>query len=478
LLGGNHKIRLGGNKMFRTLLKISAAASVALVVSSAAQAGGFHIRGYSTTGLGAAFAGLAAGNYLSSVFSNSAGISVVDRLEAEVDGALIVTDSHISGTATFEPAPPLDTVSSVPLSFLNSNGGDFVGPAFVPAMYAGMPLSDRLKIGFGFTGQFGLVTKPDNENWAGQFEARTSELRTYNFNPVASYRLTPTLIVGAGAQVQFADATLKSAFPNLEAFQGLGLGVPPNQVLVSAFGGSNPNLVIDGDDFGFGYTLGILWHPLSGTNIGLGFRSSVEHTLEGNIFVAGVSALGSARTSTDLETPEIATASVRQSVSERLTLLATVQWTNWSDLNQVVVKARSSNPNLGAVAGSPVAVIPLYWHDGWFFSGGVEIEVNDRTTVRSGVAYEESPIQNAVERSARLPDTNRVWVSVGATRNIGALTTLNLAYSHVFFEDGSIHRTTEFPVGDIRLLGRAEQDVDVFAVSVNIKFGGSERSIK
>jgi long-chain fatty acid transport protein len=467
--------------MLRTLIKMATAASVGVLVSSAAQAGGFHIRGYSTTGLGAAFAGLAAGNYLSSVFANSAGISVVEGMEAEIDGTLIVTDSHISGTATFEPTPPFDTPlgfgSSVPLSFLDSNGGDFVGPAFVPAMYAGVPLNDRLKIGFGFTGQFGLVTKPDNENWAGQFEARTSELRTYNFNPVASYQLTPTLTVGAGAQVQFADASLKSAFPNLGAFAGFGQ-VPSNLILASAFGGSNPNLVIDGDDFGFGYTLGVLWHPLSGTDIGLGFRSSIKHALEGDIAVAGVSALGSARTSTDLETPAIATASVRQRVSERLTLLGTVQWTNWSDLDEVVVKARSSNPNLGAVAGSPVAVIPLHWHDGWFFSGGLEYEVNDRTTIRSGVAYEESPIQNAFERSARLPDTNRVWVSIGATRNISASTTLSLAYSHVFFEDGSIDRTTEFPVGDIRLLGQAEQDVDVFAVSLNIKFGARERSMK
>ena len=258
----------------------------------------------------------------------------------------------------------------MPLSFLNSNGGEFVDPAFVPSMYAGAPLSDRLKVGFGFKGQFGLVTKPDNDNWAGQFEARTSELRTYNFNPVASYQLTPTLIVGAGAQVQYADATLKSAFPNLGAFEELFLGVPPDQVLVNAFGGSNPNLVIDGDDFGFGYTLGVVWHPFSGTDIGMGFRSSIEQTLEGDISVAGLGSLGSARTSTDLKTPAIATASARQRVSERLTLLGTVQWTNWSDLDEVVVKARSSNPNLGAVAGSPVAVIPLDWHDEWFFSGG------------------------------------------------------------------------------------------------------------
>ena len=275
--------------MLRTLIRIAVIAVA--FASNAAQAGGFHIRGYSTTGLGAAFAGLAAGNYLSSVFANSAGISIVEGLEAEVDGTLIVTDSHISGTATYEPAFPFDGVypSSVPLSFLNSNGGDFVSPAFVPSMYAGAPLNDRLKVGFGFTGQFGLVTKPDNGNWAGQFEARTSELRTYNFNPVASYQLTPTLIAGAGAQVQYADATLKSAFPNIGAFRALEVPplVPPDQVLVNAFGGSNPNLVIDSDGFGFGYTLGLLWHPLSGTDIGIGYRSSIEQTLEGNIAVAG-----------------------------------------------------------------------------------------------------------------------------------------------------------------------------------------------
>jgi long-subunit fatty acid transport protein len=56
--------------------------------------------------------------------------------------------------------------------------------------------------------------------------------------------------------------------------------------------------------------------------------------------------------------------------------------------------------------------------------------------------------------------------------------TLNLGYSHVFFEDGSIDRTTEFPVGDIRFLGDREADVDLFAVSVNIKFGSPVQPMK
>jgi long-chain fatty acid transport protein len=229
--------------------------------------------------------------------------------------------------------------------------------------------------------------------------------------------------------------------------------------------------VIKGNDFGFGYTTGLLWRPLSGTDIGLGFRSSIENTLEGDIFVAGVHALGSARTSVDLQTPEIATASVRQKVSERVTLLGTLEWTNWSVLDQVSVKAHTSDPQLGAVAGGIVTVLPLHWNDGWFFSGGAEFEVNDRTTLRAGVGFEESPIQNATERTARVPDTNRTWVSVGATHKFSAMS-VNLAYSHVFFEDGSVDRVSEIPgLGQVRLLGEAQQDVDIVSVSFKVKLG-------
>jgi hypothetical protein len=52
------------------------------------------------------------------------------------------------------------------------------------------------------------------------------------------------------------------------------------------------------------------------------------------------------------------------------------------------------------------------------------------------------------------------------------MTTLNLAYSHVFFEDGSIDRTTEFQgLGTIHLLGEADQAADIVSVSVKIKLG-------
>ena len=429
--------------------------------SDTAEAGGFAVREQSASGLGAAFAGVAAGYDLSSIFWNPASVSVAQGLEAEAGASLVLPDTEISGTASLEPAPALQPFlpASVPLSFLDSNGGDFAGPAFIPALYAGAPLRGGLSVGFGFNGPFGVTTEPENDNWAGKFEGRTSRLKTYNFNPVASYWVTPTLVVGAGAQIEFADVALKSAYP--------GIG---------GLAGPNPNAVINGDGFGFGYTLGLLWRPSNGTSVGAGFRSSVEHTLDGETLVAGVEALGRAKVSADLEMPAIATLSIRQRVGSRITILGTMEWTDWSDLQQVVVKSHTNNPALGAASGAVLTALPFHWHDGWFFSGGGEFEVNDRTTLRAGAAWEESPIRNAAERLTRVPDTDRTWLSVGATYRLGPVTSVDLAYAHVFFEDGAIDRTTEIPgLGQIHLFAEAEQDLDIVAVSLKMKFGPPSR---
>lgn len=441
------------------VIVIAAVVAGVTAASSAAEAGGFAVREQSTSGLGAAFAGIAAGYDLSSIFWNPAGVSVAQGLEAEAGASLVLPDTELNGTASLEPASALQPFlpASVPLSFLDSNGGDLAGPAFIPALYAGAPLRGGVSLGFGFNGPFGLTTEPENDNWAGKFEGRTSRLKTYNFNPVASYWVTPTLAVGAGAQIEFADVALKSAYP--------GIG---------GLAGPNPNAVIDGDGFGFGYTLGLLWRPSQRTSVGAGFRSSVEHTLDGETLVAGIEAFGRAKVSADLEMPEIATLSIRQTASRRLTVLGTVEWTNWSDLDQVVVRSHTNNPALGAASGAVLTVLPFHWHDGWFVSGGGEFEVNGRTTLRAGAAWEESPIRNAMERLTRVPDSDRIWLSVGATYRLGAMTSVDLAYAHVFFEDGAIDRTTEIPgLGNIHLFAEAEQDLDIVAVSFKVKLGAS-----
>jgi long-chain fatty acid transport protein len=423
-----------------------------LISSGTANAGGFAVREQSVSGLGAAFAGVAAGYDLSSIFWNPAGVSIARTDQAESHNSLLLPHGDITGKAFFEPLAG----GSVPLSSLDPNSGELPPSlAYLPAMYFGMPVNQRLSVGFGLNSPFGLTTQP-NDNWAGKFEARTSKLFTANFNPVASYRLTESLVVGGGLQLEYIDARLKSAFP--------GIG---------GLAGPNPNLAISANDFNVGYTLGLLWYPFSGTDIGLGFRSSIQHKLEGDMLVPGFPVFGAASVAANLDTPEMATASLRQRVGERVTLLGTVEWTNWSNLDQVTIKARSVDPNLGiATVGSNITELPFNWEDGWFFSGGLEYQVNERAAARAGVAYEESPIQTPSQRTPRDPDTNRIWASIGATYNLSPLTTIDLAYAHVFFEDGSINRTTSITgLGQVQFLGQSEQSTDIVALSIKVKLG-------
>jgi long-chain fatty acid transport protein len=168
-------------------------------------------------------------------------------------------------------------------------------------------------------------TEPDNDDWAGKFEGRTSRLKTYNFNPVASYATTPALTLGAGAQIEFADVTLKSAYP--------GIG---------GLAGRNPNAVIEGDGYHFGYTLGALWCPSDTTAVGLGFRSSIQHDLDGKASVAGVKSLGNAKVSAELEMPEIATLSLRQKTGQRLTCSA--RWSGPTGRTSIGSSSRRARP--------------------------------------------------------------------------------------------------------------------------------------
>jgi long-chain fatty acid transport protein len=419
--------------------------------ASAALAGGFAVREQSAYGLGAAFAGIAAADTLSAMFWNPAGVAAARELEVEAGAALLIPDTGIAGTATFQPIPGV----SVPLGFLDQSGGSFSSPAAVPSLYAGEQVTERLSVGLAFNAPFGITTKPENDNWAGKFEARTSSLTTYNLNPVLGYRLAPNLVLGAGLQVSYADIALKSAYP--------GLG---------GLAGPNPNLTISGDALGAGYTLGFLWEPVGGTRLGAGYRSEVEHGIVGETFVAGIPAVGNAKITAGLTTPQIATASLRQQAGPRVALLATVEWTGWSVLDEVIVQAHTTNPALGAVSGKPLTTLPLHWHDGWFVSGGAEFVVGERTLLRTGAAFERSPIQDAAERSARVPDSDRVWVSVGATHRLDERASIDIAYSHVFFEGGPIDRTSSIgPAGSVRLLGEADQGLDIVAVSVRLKLG-------
>jgi long-chain fatty acid transport protein len=168
--------------------------------------------------------------------------------------------------------------------------------------------------------------------------------------------------------------------------------------------------------------------------------------------------------------PEIVTLSLRQAISPHLTMLGTVEWTNWSRLEKLDVTCANTQPNpvfcsLGN--GQTVRSLQLGWHDGWLFALGAEYAYSPALTLRGGVAYEISPIQNADERTLRVADADRIWASIGATYKWSENIALDFAYSHIFVDDAPIDRTES----GIRFVGSADTSIDIVSVSLKMKVG-------
>ena len=382
---------------------------------------------------GMAYAGSAAGGALSSMFWNPAAVGQFDGINSDSNYTLIMPDTEITATggALFGSG---DSRSS----------GDIGDTAILPASYFSYQLSDKAVLGLSVNAPFGLTTD-GGFAWDGSALARESKIVTYNFAPTLAYRVSPGVIVAAGVQIEYIDAQLRQAAP------------PP--VPGGAFA---PTAAVKGDDWALGFTAGILLTPADGTTIGLGFRSKLDHNLEGTFHIAGVPVESAIKA--DISLPEMLTLSLRQTLAPAWTLLGTVEWTNWSRVPELKVDCVTAGPGC-AVPGANLTTLPLGWEDGWFVSAGLEHQYSSVITLRGGLAWEKSPIQSAAGRTIRVPDADRIWASIGASYKHSEWTTIDVSYGHLFVEDSV---TAQGPGGAF-LRGNVETSADAISIGVRSK---------
>lgn len=395
-----------------------------LLSATGAHAGGFALREQSTVFQGSGFAGSAAGGSLSSMFWNSAATAQFSGLNTESSYTLILPDADV--TVTSVNGFP----SSIAAPGVNPSSGDIGIDALSGASYAAYQLTSDLWVGVSVTAPFGLGTKPEDVNYLGSVLGRTTKLMTVNANPTLAYKVAPGVTIGAGVQIEWARGKLQFA-------SGLPTG---------------PTTQFKGDDFAFGATAGILIEPAAGTSIGLGYRSRLTHKLDGDFDTfAGTTPIRLGATG-EVKLPDVVTLSLRQSLTSDFQLLGTVEWSNWSRFNALTL-----SPDLGSDI-----VIPANWQDGWFFALGGEYEYSPVITLRGGVAYEISPVDEPEKRFTTIPDNDRIWLNAGFSYKYSEATTIDFAYSHIFVKDGDFDR---HPVGSTaEFVGTVDASVDLISV--------------
>ena len=393
-----------------SFMKKSAAALVLTGVAAAvstAFAAGFQLTEQSSLGAGRAYAGAGiVGDDLSAVHYNPAGMTLLDGTRFQAGGVWIGLNADFKGNKG------------------ESENGRLKGQ-MIPAGYVTHQVNDKVWLGFAMTVPFGMGTEYSRD-WKYANRGTSAKIYTFDMNPSIAYKVSDFISVGAGVSVQYAKAEL-----------GMRMDAQPGVSLAHG--------KVEADSWDWGYNLGVMITPNDKLRFGLAYRSAIEHNADGDVKLTGVNTtllgalmgpfsplagslegtmLGTAAT---IKTPDTVMLTGTWEATDKLRLSGLVRWANWSNfddltLNNDVPAGLSSvlgslnNPMLNQIVGGMKEVtIENKWQDTWLFSVGADYRINDAFTIRGGLAYETSPIDDQSTRMAVIPDTDRVWFSLGGS---------------------------------------------------------------
>jgi long-chain fatty acid transport protein len=449
---------------------IALAALAVAVHAGDAAASGFALIEQSVSGLGNAFAGGAAATDDASVqYYNPAALTEIQGTQASAAGHYVMPSAKISNASA-----EVVTLGNIPYTGTTDDAGVH---GFVPNLYYTRDVSNQLKFGFAINVPFGLSTEYD-EGWIGRYHAIKSSVETVSLNPSLAFKLNEQLSLGAGVSAQYVRAELTSAIDSASVCLGLENGgiVPAGSCALTGLTSPGNHAVdsyarIKGDNWGYGFNVGLLYKPSNVTRVGLAYRSSVKQRVNGDASFtrsAGLNALlGGAPLFTDtgisaaIDLPASLSVSVAHALSTQLELMGDISWTQWSKFQELRIVY--DNP------AQPDTVTTENWNDTLRYALGLTYKLDDSVKLRTGVAYDESPVPDAQHRTPRIPDNNRTWVALGLTYARSAQLSFDVGYAHLFVKDSTVDSTTEASIAH-NLQGEYANKVDILSAQLNYRF--------
>lgn len=485
------------------LKKSPIAGAVLLALCSIhAQAEGYKLLEQSVSSMGNAYAGRGAQiTDATLVYSNPAAIV---QLEGE----------HFSGGLNLIHArtrySDVEALSANGQSVTGRDNGKVLLTEVVPFAFYSQQLSETLTWGFGFYVPFGL-SSDYQQDWAGRYFADETAVKVLSLQPAIGYKVTNWLSIGAGVSLNRAEGVL-SKYKDHSGLCELGTGI--NQLVgrdVYNAAYCHSHYEVSGNDISVGYTLGMHAEPLSGTKLALVYHSAVRYTLKGDSEITNTpitaatagnmpglipiapnlplldSSTGKLasrdllveKSKLDLTTPATLSFSLDQFITPKLSLQASVLWTGWSKFKSIDIISDDSSPSISISTGPAlggdgyIGYIPEYWHDTWSASLGASYQYQPNLMLRTGIAYDENPIRTQ-HKTARIPTSDRIWLTAGFTHSFSALSSIDVAYGYMFMDDVKINES-EYGVANNKLnkanlRANYANTAHVIAVQFNRKF--------
>ncbi|NHR05038.1 transporter [Chromobacterium haemolyticum] len=424
------------------------------LMSTQAVASGYQFGSQSVSGQGTAHANGAEANDPSTIFANPAGLSRLEGTQFSGGATLVVPHSEYTDNGS---------TNILGKSTGGGNGGSFAPKAVAaPNFYLSHKLNDKISLGLGVFVPYGA--KLDyGFDWAGRYALKSVNLQSFNFNPSMSFKLDDRHSFGFGLSAQYMDAKLQQMADatsglTLKVASGLPGGLTPGNLntaagLLAAAGVRGDGLAdVQGDDWGFGWNVGYMFNLNENTRFGLAYRSSIKHTLSGSSTwtfnnvtgsLSGVPAATLAKgahpnasAKVDVTTPETASANFFHQLNPKWAVMGDVTWVANSQMKDIVIQQSTVD-----TTAQGDMVIHQNWRDTWRVSLGANYQYSDAWLFRGGVAWEQSPLQSDKDRHPALPDSDRLWLSLGANYKINKQSSVDFAYSFINFANANVDYT-------------------------------------
>jgi long-chain fatty acid transport protein len=389
-------------------------------------------------GMGSAFVGEA--DTPAAVYYNPAGINQMSSPEVSVGDAIIAPRAHMT--------QPNGNV-------VHEQNNEYN----VPNFYAVIPvIPNKLSIGAGSGSYWGLGT-----NWGTnsplEFAATQANITDIDNTLVASYQVTDKWSLAASADNDYSRVDESYAFSNVNF-------------------GSNANggVELKGRDDAWGYRLATMLKINDQNQVGLMYRSRINHDYTGKVTVNGISpgAMGyfglngsSIVTDADLKSvlPQSVVIGYSLKPTSKWIINLDLEWMDWSsNKNQTITypNATTSQAAFLTAGGSSTAE---NWHSAWSESIGTQYSVTDALRLRLGY-YHHGRVVSDANFNPDIPDSNSNGYTAGFGYDFTKRLTLDVAYSALIYDSRTIINSVASGTVD----GKYSQIVNIGLASLTYKF--------
>ena len=221
----------------------------------------------------------------------------------------------------------------------------------------------------------------------------------------------------------------------------------------------------------------MLWDLSPTTRIGASYRSEIKYDVRGNasfdnptvtvppalapvvgLLTTGIntSFLYNSGVKSDITLPAIVNVSFFSTINPRWDIMADVQWTGWSSIKDLTFDRTDGTGQLSTT--------PENFDDVWRVSVGANYRHSDRWLFRGGIAYDQSPV-NTHDRTPRLPDEDRWWLSFGAQYKWNPNLKFDAGFTYITSKNASISQNA----GDPGRYGLLQGDYDAYTTIFSVQ---------